>query len=250
MTNSGKLDTESTAVVEALVKPTAVEHRRTIRSYVIRGGRLTPSQQYALENYWEKYGISDVTAPFNAEQVFGRTAPLVFEIGFGMGDSLLAMARDNPDQDFIGVEVHRPGVGKLLDEIEKNQLRNLRIYCHDAKEILRDCFADNSLDVVQIFFPDPWHKKRHHKRRLVQTEFVEQLRSRLKPGGLLHMATDWEPYAEHMMLTLSEAPGFVNQAGVEQHSNSSRRESTKFEKRGQRLGHGVWDLIFVKSGQL
>ncbi len=241
---------EHTPAEPAPAEHMPVEYMRTVRSYVIRGGRLTPSQQHALENYWDKYGISAVSAPFNAEQVFGRTAPLVFEIGFGMGDSLLAMARDNPDQDFIGVEVHKPGVGKLLDDIEKNQISNLRIYCHDAKEILRDCFAENSLDVMQIFFPDPWHKKRHHKRRLVQTEFVEQLRSRLKPGALLHMATDWEPYAEHMMLTLSEAPGFENQAGVQQHSDSSRRESTKFEKRGQRLGHGVWDLIFVKSGKL
>ncbi len=233
----------------------AAQFMRTIRSYVIRGGRLTPSQQHALENYWPKYGIDIVNEPFDAFAVFGRTAPLVLEIGFGMGSSLAAMAMENPQQDFIGIEVHRPGVGKLLDDIEKNQISNLRLYCHDAKEILRDCFAENSLDVVQIFFPDPWHKKRHHKRRLIQTEFLELLINRLKPGGLLHLATDWQPYAEHMMLTLSDqeksaaandTPRLVNAAGPQQYSDSSRRQSTKFEKRGQRLGHAVWDLQFRK----
>jgi tRNA (guanine-N7-)-methyltransferase len=225
----------------------AVEHLRSIRSYVIRGGRLTPSQEHALTHYWPRFGIDDVKAPFNQQTAFGRTAPLVLEIGFGMGDSLAAMAQAHPEQDFLGIEVHRPGVGKLLDTIEKEGISNIRIYCHDAKEILGDCIAPESLDVVQIFFPDPWHKKRHHKRRLIQSEFVALLHSRLKPGGLLHMATDWQPYAEHMMQTLSAAPGWENQAGPGLYGDSSRRESTKFEKRGQRLGHGVWDLLFIRQ---
>ena len=144
------------------------------------------------------------------------------------------------------MEVHRPGVGKLLDEIVRQDIHNLRIYCHDAKEILRDCIAEESLDVIQIYFPDPWHKKRHHKRRLVQAEFTQLLRNRLKPGGLLHLATDWQPYAEHMMETLSAAPGLQNQAGPGQYGSDSRRLLTKFEKRGQRLGHGVWDLLFIR----
>ncbi len=223
------------------------EHLRTVRSYVIRGGRLTPSQQHALDHYWPRYGISDTSSQFDAQKTFGRVAPLVVEIGFGMGDSLAAMARDTPQQDFVGIEVHPPGVGKLLDQIEKSGLSNLRIYRHDARDILKNCFAEGSLDVVQIFFPDPWHKKRHHKRRLIQSDFIELISSRLRPGGLLHLATDWQNYAEHMMEVISAAPGLENIAGPGGYSDSSRRQSTRFEQRGQRLGHGVWDLIFVKA---
>ena len=223
------------------------EHPRNIRSYVIRGGRLTSSQENALETQWPNFGLDAEAGVLDAARVFGRHAPLVMEIGFGMGDSLLTMASANPERDFIGVEVHKPGVGRLLHEIAEKQLNNLRIYRHDAKEILRDCINDGALDCIQIFFPDPWHKKRHNKRRLVQSEFIEQLRPKLKLGGTLHMATDWEPYAEHMMEVMSAAPGFRNAAGPGQFSIANERPLTKFEKRGQRLGHVVNDLIFVRE---
>ncbi|MCB1665879.1 MAG: tRNA (guanosine(46)-N7)-methyltransferase TrmB [Pseudomonadales bacterium] len=219
---------------------------RTIRSYVIRGGRLTPSQQHALETLWPVYGL-EPDKPLNPAQVFGRQAPLVMEIGFGMGDSLLAMAKAHPETDFIGVEVHRPGVGRLLHEIEANQLRNLRLYCHDAKEVLRDCVTDGTLSGIQIFFPDPWHKKKHHKRRLVQGGFVEEMRPKLAIGGRLHMATDWVPYAEHMMEVMNAATHYRNAAGPGQYSLDTGRPLTKFEKRGHRLGHAVHDLVFIRE---
>lgn len=223
------------------------EHLRTIRSYVIRGGRLTTSQQHALETLWPLYGLEHASGLLDQNSVFGRTAPLVMEIGFGMGDSLLTMAKDNPTLDFIGVEVHRPGVGRLLHEIESHQLKNLRVYCHDAKEILRDCIADGMLSGIQIFFPDPWHKKKHNKRRLIQGEFVEQLRPKIALGGRLHMATDWEPYAAHMMEVMSAARHFSNAAGDGHYSSNTERPLTKFEKRGQRLGHVVNDLVFIRE---
>jgi tRNA (guanine-N7-)-methyltransferase len=225
----------------------SAEHPRAIRSFVIRGGRLTSSQENALAMQWPRFGLEAEAGVIEPAQVFGRHAPLIMEIGFGMGDSLLTMASANPEQDFIGVEVHKPGVGRLLHEIADQQLNNLRIYRHDAKEILRDCIAAETLDCIQIFFPDPWHKKRHNKRRLVQSEFIEQLRPKLKIGGILHMATDWVPYAEHMMEVMSAAPGFSNPAGAGQYSSANERPLTKFEKRGQRLGHVVNDLIFVRE---
>jgi len=171
----------------------------------------------------------------------------VMEIGFGMGDSLLQMARANPEKDFIGIEVHKPGVGRLLHEIAENQISNLRIYCHDAKEVLRDCIDEQSLDCVQIFFPDPWHKKKHNKRRLVQLPFIQALRPKLKIGGTVHMATDWVPYAEHMMEVMGTAEHFHNTAGPDQYSIGTDRPLTKFEKRGQRLGHVVNDLVFARD---
>lgn len=222
-------------------------HPRTVRSYVIRGGRLTPSQHNALEKFWPLYGISDLTAPFDAVAHFGRQAPLVLEIGFGMGDSLLAMARSHPEKDFIGIEVHKPGVGRLLHEIDALGLRNLRLYCHDAKEILRDCIPDGALSCVQIFFPDPWHKKKHNKRRLVQSEFMAALRQKLAVGGCVHMATDWEPYAAQMLEVMSALPGYRNAAGPGQYASVTDRPLTKFEKRGQRLGHVVNDLVFIRE---
>ncbi len=225
----------------------ATPHLRTVRSYVIRGGRLTPSQQNALEKLWPIYGLEISTGLIDPEQIFGRKAPLVMEIGFGMGDSLLQMAQQNPHKDFIGIEVHKPGVGRLLHEIADKGLSNLRLYCHDAKEILRDCIAEQSLDCVQIFFPDPWHKKKHNKRRLVQAPFVEALRPKLKLGGTIHMATDWVPYAEHMMEVMNAQEHFSNAAGPNEFSLGTDRPLTKFEKRGQRLGHAVNDLIFIRE---
>jgi tRNA (guanine-N7-)-methyltransferase len=224
-----------------------VANPRTIRSYVIRGGRLTGAQVYALEHYWPKYGIDDTKSLLDINTLFETQAPIVMEIGFGMGDSLLTMAKNNPHKNFIGVEVHRPGVGKLLHEIETNALKNLKIWCHDAKEILADCIADNALAAVQIFVPDPWHKKRHNKRRLVQLPFMELIRQKLAVGGYVHMATDWVPYAEHMMEVMSEAPGYENAAGAANYSINTDRPVTKFEKRGHRLGHDVHDLIFSKT---
>lgn len=238
---------QEASAAQDTVDASAELHRRTVRSYVIRGGRLTSSQQQALETLWPVYGVSDVRAPFDAQQHFGRAAPLVLEIGFGMGDSLLEMARCNPDKDFIGIEVHRPGVGRLLHEIQAQGLGNLRVYCHDAKEILRDCIADGALSCVQIFFPDPWHKKKHNKRRLVQAEFMELIRRKLAIGGKVHMATDWEPYAQHMMEVMGALPDYRNAAGVSQFSTATERPLTKFEKRGQRLGHVVNDLVFVRE---
>lgn len=227
--------------------PSTVANPRTIRSYVIRGGRLTGAQEYALEHYWSKYGIDDTKSLRDLDALFDAKAPIVMEIGFGMGDSLLTMAKTNPDKNFIGVEVHKPGVGKLLHEIETNELKNLKIWCHDAKEILADCIADDALAAVQIFFPDPWHKKRHNKRRLVQLPFMALINQKLTVGGYVHMATDWVPYAEHMMEVMNEAPGYENAAGMGHYSVNTERPVTKFEKRGHRLGHEVRDLIFSKK---
>ena len=219
-------------------------YRRPVRSYVIRSGRQTIAQQEAIEKHWSKYVIEDHRSPLNPEALFGRKAPLVLEIGFGMGDSLAEMALANPHQNYIGIEVHRAGVGKLINYIENQQIPNLRIYCHDAVEILANCIADGSLDLVQIYFPDPWHKKKHHKRRLIQTGFVLDLMKKLRTGGRIHLATDWQNYAEHMMDVLSGIEGLRNTAGEGQYAVDTGRPETKFERRGQRLGHGTWDLMF------
>jgi len=239
--------TPDTSII--LTEPVAdtVQQRRPVRSYVIRSGRLTASQDHALHHFWRHFGLEADAGILDPVATFGRKAPLIMEIGFGMGDSLLQMAIANPDRDFIGVEVHRPGVGRLLHEIAAHDLSNLRIYSHDAKDILAHCIADEALDTLQIFFPDPWHKKRHNKRRLIQPDFMEQVRHKLKPGGRVHMATDWVPYAEHMMSVMSSAPGYRNASRPNQYSPSGERPITKFEKRGERLGHVVNDLIFVRD---
>ncbi len=221
-------------------------HHRPIRSFVVRGGRLTASQQEALDHWWPLYGIDDTHARIDPMVLFGRHAPLTLEIGFGMGQSLVEQAELHPERDFIGIEVHRPGVGKLLREIHERDLHNLRVYCHDATEILDRCVPERSLDTVQVFFPDPWHKKKHHKRRLIQPAFVRQLTTRLKPGGLLHLATDWTHYAEHMMEVLSAEPTLENTAGAGQYAHDTGRPETKFERRGERLGHPVFDLVFAR----
>lgn len=219
---------------------------RHIRSFVRREGRMTPSQLRALEQLWPQFGI-DPENTIDPQQRFGRSAPLHLEIGFGMGHALFELATQHPDQDFIGIEVHRPGVGRLLDEIDKSGINNIRLLKHDAIEVLRQQIPENSLDSVMLFFPDPWHKKRHHKRRIVQPDFVEMIHQRLKPGGLFHLATDWEEYAEWMMEVVSQHPGLTNRAGAGAFSpRPDSRPVTKFEKRGIRLGHGVWDLLFEK----
>ena len=220
---------------------------RRIRSFVIRGGRMTASQQLALDQQFEHYGLRPESGIVDWATVFGNDHPVVLEIGFGMGDSLATMAQAEPNVNFVGVEVHRPGVGRLMALANKAALNNLRIYNADVIDVLHHCIAANSLARINIYFPDPWHKKRHNKRRIVNEEFVQLIRQKMKQGGIIHMATDWEPYAEHMMEVLSAAEGFKNQAGEGQYTpRPDHRPLTKFEKRGEKLGHGVWDLFFEK----
>lgn len=221
--------------------------RREIKSYVMRAGRMTDGQQRGLDQGWPKFGLLLADGMQDFDQVFARQAPRTLEIGFGMGQSLLEMAQAAPEQDFIGIEVHRPGVGSLLNGLLTENVSNVRVYSCDALEVLKNCVADASLDRLMLFFPDPWHKSRHHKRRIVQPEFAQLVRSKLKIGGVFHLATDWEPYAEHMLEVLNVAPGLTN-LSVDQTSvpRPEERPVTKFERRGERLGHGVWDLQFKR----
>jgi len=218
---------------------------RTIRSFVRRQGRMTDLQERALKELWSKYGLEPGDALLDLDAVFGRSAPRVLEIGFGMGDALAEMALAQPENDYIGIEVHRPGVGRLLSRLEEQGSTNGRVFCFDAIEILNKQIPEASLDRVLLFFPDPWHKRRHNKRRIVQTAFVELIRSKLKQDGVLHMATDWKEYAGWMMTVMTEAEGFENLAGAGQYSERPEyRPVTKFERRGHRLGHGIRDLLF------
>jgi tRNA (guanine-N7-)-methyltransferase len=220
---------------------------RPIRSFVIRSGRLTSSQRKAMEAYGKDYLIDYQDAPLPIAHVFANQADTVLEIGFGMGDSLLEMAQQSPDKNFLGIEVHLPGIGKVLQGIANAGLQNLQLINYDAKEVLENCIENESFTRIQIYFPDPWHKKRHNKRRLIQPDFVELLMSKLKPAGELHLATDWQPYAEHMLEVLDSNNGLKNSAGAGNYADASQRVQTKFERRGLKLGHGVWDLIFVKA---
>ncbi|MEJ2141647.1 MAG: tRNA (guanosine(46)-N7)-methyltransferase TrmB [Gammaproteobacteria bacterium] len=220
---------------------------RRIRSFVKREGRLTRGQQRALDELFPRYGFTRNESVFDLNEKFGRNAPKILEIGFGTGTSLAEMAKTHPENDYLGIEVHRPGVGNLLLQIERDSITNIRVMCDDAVEVLENNIADDSLDAVYLFFADPWHKKKHHKRRIVQHAFVQLLRKKLKDNGIFHMATDWRDYAEHMMLVMSHAEGFENTAGQGKFiERPEYRPLTKFEQRGQRLGHGVWDLIFRK----
>ncbi|WP_312340729.1 tRNA (guanosine(46)-N7)-methyltransferase TrmB [Stutzerimonas nitrititolerans] len=232
-----------------IVPPADGQRRmRTIKSFVMRAGRMTEGQQRGLDQGWPRFGLELADGMRDFDEVFGRQAPRTFEIGFGMGHSTLEMAAAAPEQDFIGVEVHKPGVGALLGGLLSQNLSNVRIYSCDALEVLRECVPDSSLDRVLLFFPDPWHKSRHHKRRIVQSAFAELVRQKLKVGGVLHMATDWQPYAEYMLEVMSVAPGYVNQAVDGQYvERPPERPVTKFERRGERLGHGVWDLKFQRN---
>jgi tRNA (guanine-N7-)-methyltransferase len=217
---------------------------RRIRSFVKREGRLTPGQETALQKGWPLYGL-DSTVLIDPATLFANDHPITLEIGFGNGESLATMAENNPDRNFIGIEVHRPGVGHLLRLILEKKLSNIRLFDTDAIEVLQHAIPDHSLDCVQLFFPDPWHKKRHHKRRIVQTEFLNLIHAKLKTGGRFHAATDWENYAEHMLNTLNTHPGFVNSTKSNYAERPKYRPLTKFENRGLRLGHGVWDMIFL-----
>lgn len=227
--------------------PEQAPRLRTVKSFVMRAGRTTTGQQRGLEQGWPLFGLSLDDGLLDFDALFGRSAPRTLEIGFGMGQSLLEMAEAAQEQDFIGIEVHRPGVGALLSGLLARDLKNVRVYDCDALEVLRQCIPDGSLDRVLLFFPDPWHKSRHHKRRIVQPAFAELVRQKLRPGGVLHMATDWQPYAEHMLEVMNAAPGYRNLAADGQYvPRPEERPITKFERRGQRLGHGVWDLKFAR----
>ena len=220
---------------------------RRIRSFVRREGRLTKGQERALAELWPVMGVEFEPQPLDLAALFGRQAPVVLEIGFGMGASLVEMAKAAPELNFIGIEVHRPGVGACLSAAEEAGIGNLRLFCHDAVEVLEQMIPDESIDTLQLFFPDPWHKSRHHKRRIVQPAFVQMLRPKLKQGGLFHMATDWQNYAEHMLEVMSQAEGFENTSEFGDYvPRPDQRPLTKFERRGHRLGHGVWDLIFKR----
>ena len=218
---------------------------RRIRSFVTRAGRLSTAQAKAIETLGPKFCLPYAKAPCDFSQVFGRTAPTILEIGFGMGDTTAKIAAGMPEKDFIGVEVHTPGVGSLLKLIGEQGLGNLRIIQHDAFEVVTHMIAPDSLAGVHVFFPDPWHKARHNKRRLIQSPFVKLLVSRIAPGGYLHCATDWEEYAEQMLQVLGEEPALKNTADGYA-PRPDYRPVTKFENRGLKLGHGVWDLVFVK----
>ncbi|MBC6428784.1 MAG: tRNA (guanosine(46)-N7)-methyltransferase TrmB [Cellvibrionales bacterium] len=222
-------------------------HPRPVRSFVLRTGRMTAGQRRALAEHWPDFGIDLEAGRMDAAQIFGRRRPLVLEIGFGMGDSLLDMCRAEPDKDFIGVEVHPPGVGHLLARAAAAGIDNLRIYRADAQDVLRDCIADGAIARVQIYFPDPWPKKKHHKRRLLQPDFVAHLAQKVCADGLLHLATDWQNYAEQMRIVLEAAAGWVNIAGPGCYAEPPAwRPPTKFERRGRGLGHGVWELLYRK----
>lgn len=219
---------------------------RHIRSFTLRQGRLTDGQQKALETLWPVYGL-DADQPFNKQAIFGRDAPVILEVGFGDGESLAQMAADQPEKDFLGIEVHRPGVGHLLLKLKDRDLGNVRIYNADAIEVLSKNIAAASLAGVNVFFPDPWPKKRHHKRRIINPGFMGLVIGKLESGGFFHAATDWENYAQHMLSILEQCPELENKAGSNSYSmRPSHRPLTKFESRGHRLGHGVWDLVYIR----
>ena len=225
--------------------------RRAVRSFVLREGRLTPAQERALEELWPRFGLDNGHEAIDFTRVFGRTAPLILEIGFGNGRTLAAMAAAAPENDFLGVEVHRPGVGALLNRIETDGLENLRVLCADAVQVLRERIRPGALSGLRIYFPDPWPKKRHHKRRLIQPAFVHLAAERLAPGGVMHLATDWLPYAEHMLEVLSAEGLLQNLGGPDGFApRPAWRPETHFERRGLRLGHGVRDLLFERRPAL
>jgi len=226
---------------------TEPEHPRAIRSFVTRAGRITEAQVRALEVLWPKYGVEFAPAALDFDALFGRGAPRTVEIGFGNGANLATVAANHPERDYVGIEVHRPGVGRLLLALEELGLSNVRVICEDAVEVLARQIPPQSLDEVLILFPDPWPKKRHHKRRLVQSAFVELAANRLRSGGVLRMATDWQPYADEMLATLGASAKLRNLAADGAFiPRPAERVPTRFEKRGERLGHEVWDLAFSR----
>ncbi|GAA0413815.1 tRNA (guanosine(46)-N7)-methyltransferase TrmB [Cocleimonas flava] len=220
---------------------------RPVRSFVLRQGRLTRGQDDALQNFWPVFGIDRGDSALDVDNLFESKAQVTLEIGFGDGVSLATMAENAPDKNFIGIEVHKPGVGRLLHLIDEKKLTNVRVMDDDAVQIIKNRIPEASLDRVQLFFPDPWHKKRHNKRRIVQDDFVSLIASRLKPGGVFHLATDWEPYAEHMAEVMEASADFSSMADTPYSPKPEERPTTKFETRGIKLGHGVWDLLYQKQ---
>jgi tRNA (guanine-N7-)-methyltransferase len=220
--------------------------KRHIRSFVLRQGRVSVAQQRAIDTLLPRYGIPHAAYPLDLNVAFRRNAPKILEIGFGMGDSTATIAQAHPEIDYLALEVHTPGVGNLLKLIESENLENIRIMQHDAVEVLRDMVADNTLDGVHIFFPDPWHKARHNKRRLIQSPFIAQLVQKIKAGGYIHVATDWQDYAEQV-LRVFDAETLLKNTATDYAPRPEYRPLTKFEKRGLNLGHGVWDLVFRRK---
>jgi len=224
-----------------------MEAHRRIRSFVLRAGRITAAQARALTELWRGYGLDAGDAALDLDRIFGRAAARCLEIGFGTGEVIGSLAQANPHVDYLGIEVHRPGVGRLLLWAEHAKLTNLRVICHDAVDVMRDLLADQSLDEILVFFPDPWHKKRHHKRRLIAPDFVACAASKLRTGGVLRLATDWQDYAEQMLQVCNADPQLESLSPDATYvPRPDFRPPTRFEKRGERLGHGVWDLAYAK----
>jgi tRNA (guanine-N7-)-methyltransferase len=245
--NNISLDAEPTALPTSAAgaAPAGVAYPKTIKSFVRRAGRTTTGQAKAFEDLGPRFLLNYQAAPLDAPAAFGRTAPLILEIGFGMGEATAHIARVRPDDNFLCCEVHEPGVGALLKRIGEHDITNIRILQHDAVEVIDHMLPLGTLDGVHVFFPDPWHKTKHNKRRLIQSPLVAKLAARLKPGGYLHCATDWQPYAEQMLEVLGQEPLLANTA--EGYApQPAYRPLTKFENRGLRLGHGVWDIVFTR----
>ena len=230
-------------------KPFTVEEGvRRVRSFVLRQGRFTPAQQRAFDERWPRFGLDYTGRPRDLDAMFGRPAPKVLEIGTGNGEALRFAAQQDPSRDHIGIEVHAPGVGRLLNALADDEAGNVRVYHHDAVEVLENEITDGALDEVRIYFPDPWHKKRHNKRRLVQPAFAALLVRKLRHGGRLHCATDWADYAEQMWDVLDATAGLTNRAGPRGSvPRPEWRPQTHFETRGMKLGHGVWDLLYDRA---
>ena len=225
-----------------------MQSQRRIRSFVLRAGRMTPAQERALSELWPAYGVDLGDGPLDLEAVFGRCAPRCLEIGFGVGEVIGSLAESHPQIDYLGVEVHRPGVGRLLLRAAQAQTRNLRVVCHDAVEVVEK-IADGAFEEIWVFFPDPWHKKRHHKRRLIDSRFVAAAAAKLRPGGVIRLATDWQTYAEQILAVCSANPHLVSLSSDGTFvPRPDFRTPTRFERRGERLGHGVWDLAYKKRG--
>ena len=223
------------------------EHHRSIKSFVLRQGHMTAAQQKAIDDNWTRVGVDYINQFINLNQIFERENPKILEIGFGMGTATAQIAQKLPEKDFLAIDVHGPGVGNLCKLISEQQLTNIRVMRHDAVEVVENMLSDNSLDGIHIFFPDPWHKKRHNKRRLIQIPFIEKLLPKLKQGGYIHLATDWEEYAVQMLEVLSSFPKQLANTATDYAPTPNYRPETKFEARGKRLVHGVWDLVFIKK---
>jgi tRNA (guanine-N7-)-methyltransferase len=225
-----------------------MQTQRRIRSFVLRAGRTTPAQERALGELWPIYGIDSTEQTLDLAAVFGRTAPRCLEIGFGAGEVIGSVAENHPHIDYLGIEVHRSGVGRLLLRAQQGNLKNLRIICSDAVDVLRDHIPDQSFDEVLVFFPDPWHKKRHHKRRLIEPKFVSLIAAKLRTGGIFRLATDWQAYAEQMLAVCNANPALRSLSEDQTYvPRPEFRPPTRFERRGERLGHGVWDLAYSRK---